>query len=256
MTSSKLTIGVVYPSVLGTYGDGGNALVLQRRATLRGIDAEVVPIELGAPIPRSLDIYTMGGGEDKAQAIAAEHLAKDNGLAAAVDRGAPVLAICASMQLLGNLYTDASGAEIPGLGLLDITTAPRGSRAIGELVTIPLLEGLTEPLTGFENHGGATCLGQEAGPLGRVLAGVGNGCLENVQDQQALEGAVQGSIIGTYLHGPVLARNPQLADLLLGEIVGDLEPLEVASVERLRRERLEAVSLAEFLQAEEEPRNT
>ncbi len=256
MTSSKLTIGVVYPSVLGTYGDGGNALVLQRRATLRGIDAEVVPIELGAPIPRSLDIYTMGGGEDKAQAIAAEHLAKDSGLAAAVDRGAPVLAICASMQLLGNLYTDASGAEIPGLGLLDITTAPRGSRAIGELVTIPLLEGLTEPLTGFENHGGATCLGQEAGPLGRVLAGVGNGCLENVQDQQALEGAVQGSIIGTYLHGPVLARNPQLADLLLGEIVGDLEPLEVASVERLRRERLEAVSLAEFLQAEEEPRNT
>ena len=245
MSLSKLAIGVVYPTVLGTYGDGGNAAVLQRRAALRGIDAEIVPVTLGSQIPTGLDIYTMGGGEDKAQAIAAEHLAADPALALAADRGAPILAICASMQLLGNLYTDANGKQIPGLGLLDITTTPRGERAIGELVTTPLLEGLTEPLTGFENHGGATCLGPEAKPLGRVLAGVGNGCLADGEGQQTLEGAVQGSIIGTYLHGPVLARNPQLADLLLSSVAGDLEPLELASVEQLRRERLDAVGLGE-----------
>lgn len=243
MNAGVLRIGVVYPTVLGTYGDGGNAMVLQRRAELRGIPAEIVPIELGQVIPSDLDIYTMGGGEDKAQALAAEHLAGDPGLARAAERGAPILAICASMQLLGNLYTDASGKEIPGLGLLDITTTPRGSRAIGELVTKPLLQGLTEPLVGFENHGGGTCLGSDASPLGMVLVGVGNGCTKNPGTQNGFEGAVQGSIIGTYMHGPVLARNPELADFLLSRVAGELTPLELGSVGRLRRERLDAAGL-------------
>ncbi len=233
---STLRIGVVYPSVFGTYGDGGNATVLKRRAQMRGIAAEVVPIELGTPIPADLDIYTMGGGEDSAQTIASSHLIADRGLTQAVGRGASVLAICASLQLLGVSYTNAKGELVPGLELLDLVTLPRGERAIGELVTQPVIPGLTQPLTGFENHGGGSCLGPQASPLGEVLVGVGNGC--DKPDQKLFEGAVQEGIVGTYLHGPVLARNPQLADLLIERQVGPLEPLTVPWVEELRQERL------------------
>ena len=166
----------------------------------------------------------------------------------------PILAICASLQVLGERYTDAGGREVEGLGLLDVVTRPRGSRAIGELVERPLLAGLTHLLTGFENHGGGTTLGPDARPLGKVLVGVGNGSVEDsleADDSSSVlyEGAVQGSIIGTYLHGPALARNPQLADYLLAEALGvnpgELAEIEMPLVERLRSERLEAVGVEE-----------
>ncbi len=236
MTDSILRVGLVYPSVLGTYGDSGNAAILAERARRRGLDAEVVVIELGATIPTELDIYALGGGEDVAQAIAAQQLRGDRGLSNAAKMGKPILAICAAMQLLGSEYTDANGKRVDGLGLLDVVTTPMGKRAIGEMVETPLLEGLTEPLTGFENHGGATCLGPDAKPLGRITSGVGNGC--DRPDQALYEGAVQGCVIGTYLHGPALARNPQLADLLLSRVLGDLEPLDVPYVPELRAERI------------------
>ncbi len=238
MSDTTLRIGVIYPQVLGTYGDGGNALVLAERARRRGFKATVVTVGLTESIPSELDVYTLGGGEDTAQALAAQRLRGQKGLVHGADKGAPVLAICASLQVLGQTYTDARGNQVEGLGLLDVVTTPRGQRAIGELVEEPLLPGLTEVLTGFENHGGATALGAEAAPLGRVVAGVGNGV------GAGLEGAVQGSVIGTYLHGPALARNPQLADYLLAKALGvelnEIEQLEVAGVERLRRERLAA----------------
>ena len=241
LESGVLEIGLIYPTVLGTYGDSGNALVLAERARRRGFGARVVPVEIGEPVPASLDIYTLGGGEDTAQALAAEHLrAGAGGMVAAQGAGAPVLAICASMQILGTEYTDAAGRRVGGLGLLDIVTTPRGSRAIGELIEAPLLEGLTGLLTGFENHGGGTCLGPDAEPFGRVLAGVGNACATDGEGPW-YEGAVQGSVIGTYMHGPVLARNPQLADLILSRVLGPLEPLEVPWVEALRGERLAEV---------------
>lgn len=243
MSDSILRIGLIYPAVLGTYGDSGNALVLAERARRRGFAAEVVPVEVGQAVPVGLDIYTLGGGEDTAQAIAADQLRGDTGLAEAARRAAPILAICASLQLLGTDYTDANGRRVDGLGLLDVKTSPRGSRAIGELVAEPMVDGLTEPLTGFENHGGGTCLGPDAQPLGLVTSGVGNGCLGEdgalgVGDEPKYEGAVQGSIIGTYLHGPALARNPQLADLLLSRVLGPLEPLDVPWVSELRNQRL------------------
>lgn len=240
MSDSILRIGLVYPAVLGTYGDSGNALILAERARRRGFAAEVVSVEVGQAVPADLDIYTLGGGEDTAQAIAADQLRGDTGLAEAARRGAPILAICASLQLLGTEYTDANGRRVDGLGLLDVKTSPRGSRAIGELVADPMIDGLTERLTGFENHGGGTCLGPDAQPLGLVLSGVGNGCRgsDSAGDEPGYEGAVQGSIIGTYLHGPALARNPQLADLLLTRVLGPLEPLEVPWVKELRNERL------------------
>lgn len=243
MTDSVLRVGLIYPSILGTYGDGGNAKILAERARRRGVEAEVVVIGLEEAIPTDLDIYTLGGGEDVAQAIAAQHMRGNRGLQRAAESRRPILAICAAMQLLGTEYTDASGKRVDGIGLLDVVTTPMGKRAIGELVERPLVDGLVEPLTGFENHGGCTRLGSEAKPLGQVLAGVGNGYTD-AEMQLRTEGAVQGSVIGTYLHGPALARNPELADLILSRALGELSPLEVRGVEQLRTERLAAAKVA------------
>ncbi|KXF84958.1 glutamine amidotransferase [Rhodococcus ruber Chol-4] len=234
MSESTVRIGLVLPDVMGTYGDGGNALVLRQRLRMRGHDAEVVSINLTDPVPDSLDLYTLGGAEDSAQRLATRHLQRHPGLQRAAGRGAPVLAICAAIQVLGNWYQTSAGERVDGVGLLDVTTAPQQTRAIGEVVTTPLVEGLHLPLTGFENHRGGTTLGPEARALGRVTRGVGNGVGDGV------EGAVQGSVIGTYMHGPVLARNPELADLLLARALGvdSLPPLDLPEVEHLRRERL------------------
>ncbi|OLL20312.1 MULTISPECIES: type 1 glutamine amidotransferase [unclassified Rhodococcus (in: high G+C Gram-positive bacteria)] len=234
MSESTVRIGLVLPDVMGTYGDGGNALVLRQRLRMRGHDAEVVSINLTDPVPDSLDLYTLGGAEDSAQRLATRHLQRHPGLQRAAERGAPVLAICAAIQVLGNWYQTSAGERVDGVGLLDVTTAPQQTRAIGEVVTTPLAEGLHLPLTGFENHRGGTTLGPDARALGRVTRGVGNGVGDGV------EGAVQGSVIGTYMHGPVLARNPELADLLLARALGvdSLPPLELPEVEQLRRERL------------------
>lgn len=248
MGASTLTIGVLAPEVLGTYGDGGNALVLARRAQMRDIDAEIVPIGLDEAIPSSLDIYTLGGGEDTAQILAAEHIRSGSGFASAVESNRVVLAICASLQILGNWYLDAQGRKVNGLGILDIETTAGQKRMIGELVTEPLVPGLTEKLTGFENHGGATSLGQDVHPLGKVLSGFGNGDggghgkTQEETPGQLYDGVWQGNIIATYMHGPVLARNPQLADWLLEKALGyQLEPLDLPSVDQLRHQRLQAV---------------
>lgn len=238
LSDSVLRIGILDPEVLGTYGDGGNALVLCERARRRGYAAEIVKIGLTDPIPEFLDIYTLGGGEDTAQTLAAEHLRRTRGLIRAAENQRPILAICASLQVLGISYTDAQNRQVDGLGLLDVETKPQGFRAIGELVTQPLLAGLREPLTGFENHGGATTLGQDARPLGRVLHGHGN-------DNQGFEGVTQGSIVATYMHGPVLARNPELADYLLERAIGESLPsLILETVKKLRQERFNAAGIS------------
>jgi lipid II isoglutaminyl synthase (glutamine-hydrolysing) len=234
MAESKVRIGLVLPDVMGTYGDGGNAVVLRQRLLLRGIAAEIVEITLADPVPESLDLYTLGGAEDYAQRLATRHLLRYPGLQRAAARGAPVLAICAAVQVLGHWYETSSGERVDGVGLLDATTAPQETRTIGELVTKPLLAGVTESLTGFENHRGGTILGTAASPLGAVVKGAGN------RTGDGFDGAVQGSVVATYMHGPCLARNPQLADLLLSRVVGELTPLELTEVELLRRERLAA----------------
>ncbi|WP_232525339.1 MULTISPECIES: type 1 glutamine amidotransferase [Mycobacterium] len=219
---------------MGTYGDGGNALVLRQRLLLRGIPAEIVEITLADPVPESLDLYTLGGAEDYAQRLATRHLIKHPGLQRAAQRGAPVLAICAAVQVLGHWYETSAGERVDGVGMLDATTSPQAARTIGELATRPLLAGLTERLTGFENHRGGTVLGPSASPLGAVVKGAGN------RSGDGFDGVVQGSVIATYMHGPCLARNPQLADLLLGSVVGELPPLPMPEVDLLRRERLAA----------------
>jgi lipid II isoglutaminyl synthase (glutamine-hydrolysing) len=234
MSASTISIGLVLPDVMGTYGDGGNAVVLRQRLRLRGIDAEIVEITLADPVPDSLDLYTLGGAEDYAQRLATKHLIQYPGLQRAAERGAPVLAICAAIQVLGHWYETSSGERVDGVGMLDVTTSPQPKRTIGEVVSQPLLPGLTQRLTGFENHRGGTVLGSSAQPLASVVSGAGN------RAGDGFDGAVQGSVVATYLHGPCLARNPELADLLLSRVVSDLAPLELAEVDALRRERLAA----------------
>ncbi len=219
---------------MGTYGDGGNAVVLRQRLRLRGISAEIVEITLADPVPDSLDLYTLGGAEDYAQRLATRHLVRHPGLQRAAARGAPVLAICAAIQVLGHWYETSAGERVDGVGLLDVTTTPQATRTIGEVVSTPLLTGVRQPLTGFENHRGGTVLGPAVSPLAAVKRGVGN------RAGDGIDGAVQGSLVATYMHGPCLARNPELADYLLTKVVGSLPPLKLPEVELLRGERLRA----------------
>lgn len=234
MTESAVRIGLVLPDVMGTYGDSGNSVVLRERLRLRGIAAEIVEITLDDPVPAELDLYTLGGAEDYAQRLATKHLLRYPGLQQAVSRGAPVLAICAAIQVLGHWYETSAGERIDGVGVLDVTTSPQPERTIGEVAATPLIDGLTQPLTGFENHRGGTVLGLDARPLAAVSKGAGN------RAGDGIDGAVQGSVVATYLHGCCLARNPELADHLLARVVGPLTPLEMPEVEQLRRERLAA----------------
>jgi len=234
MADSTVRIGLVLPDVMGTYGDGGNAVVLRQRLLLRDIDAEIVPITLDDAVPDSLDLYTLGGAEDYAQRLATKHLIRHPGLQRAADRGAPVLAICAAIQVLGHWYETSAGERVDGVGLLDVTTSPQAERTIGEVASNPLIDGLTQPLTGFENHRGGTVLGPDARPLAAVTKGAGN------RLGDGYDGAVQGSVVATYLHGCCLARNPDLADFLLSRVVGTLPALDLPEVEQLRRERLAA----------------
>lgn len=232
-STNAVRIALVLPDLLGTYGDFGNAVVLEKRLTWRGIGAEIVSVNFGEPVPDSCDIYVVGGGEDTAQTLAVRHLRAHPGMQRASARGATVLGVCAGIQIFGEKFTRADGVTHAGLGLIDATSHAGGSRAIGEMLAKPadgLFEGM---LTGFENHQGRTVLGSSARPLAHVTVGTGN-------DGQ-VEGAVQGKVLCTYLHGPVLPRNPHLADLLITWATGmKLAPLDLPDVTRLRAERAKA----------------
>jgi CobQ-like glutamine amidotransferase family enzyme len=255
-SDSALTIAVVYPDLLGTYGDGGNGLILARRAAWRGIPVDLVQADSGRPLP-SADIYCIGGGEDGPQVRAASALVADGTLHRSFDRGSVVLGVCAGYQLLGRSFPDSGDRRRDGLGLLDVTTRKgTGTRAVGELVAevMPdapkLIGGAGLPtLTGFENHGGVTSIGPGALAVARVVTGIGNG------DGDGTEGAWSQRVFGCYLHGPLLARNPGVADLLLGWAISSsgngqssaspvsLAPLAALDDEEelaLRRERLAA----------------
>lgn len=229
----SLSVAVVLPDLLGTYGDGGNGVVLARRAAWRGMAVDLLEVPSGVPMPTA-DLYCLGGGED-GPGVRAAAVLREGTLSRAHERGAVVLAVCAGFQVAGRSFPGADGRFHEGLGLLDVSTAKgTGRRAVGEVLAEPEVPGLPT-LTGFENHGAVTALGPGVRPLARVLAGVGNG------GGDGTEGAVGERVVGTYLHGPVLARNPALADLLLGWAVGeDLAALDDAEEEALRAARLAA----------------
>ncbi|GAA3443847.1 type 1 glutamine amidotransferase [Planomonospora venezuelensis] len=233
-SDSVLRLVWIYPDLLSTYGDQGNVLVLEQRARRRGIPVETVHVRSADPVPESGDIYLIGGGEDRPQILAAERLRRDGGLHRAVARGAAMLAVCAGYQIMGSTFGGEEGQPVDGIGLLDIASGRGGARAVGELVaeTDPALGVPT--LTGFENHMGVTRLGPGVRPLSRTVVGTGNG--------DGTEGCYAGKVVGTYLHGPALARNPGLADLLLTWATGaQLPPADDTWFTRLREERLAAV---------------
>jgi lipid II isoglutaminyl synthase (glutamine-hydrolysing) len=234
VTADTLDVALIYPQLLGLYGDRGNALALKHRAAVRGISVRIVEVQPTDPVPHGADIYLLGGGEDASMLVANELLTADRGLADAVSRAAPCLAVCAGLQLLATQFAGPDGVTRPGLGLLDAACGRlTGPRAVGEVVADPTRL-VDEPLSGYENHQGDAVLGPAAEPLAVVRHGVGNG-------HDRLEGAVQGSIVATYLHGPVLVRNPGIADHLLESAVGaPLRAWSDPSVDRLRRERLHA----------------
>jgi hypothetical protein len=232
--SSELRLVWVYPDLMSTYGDRGNLLILAHRAAARGIPVEPVEVRSGQRVPEQADIYLLGGGEDGPQALAARRLNADGGLHRSVQSGSVVFAVCAGYQLLGGSFF-AKDERHAGLGLLDLHSDRGPTRAVGELA------GQVDPrlglplLTGFENHGGRTHLGPGVYPLATVATGIGN--------DGTTEGAYHGRVLGTYSHGPALARNPALADLLLAWATGtQLPPLDETWTDRLRNERLTAVA--------------
>ncbi|GAA4667525.1 glutamine amidotransferase [Streptomyces chumphonensis] len=239
MSDSSLRVVWVYPDLLSTYGDQGNVLVVGRRAHQRGLNVDRIDVRSDQPVPTSGDIYLIGGGEDRPQRLAAERLVRDGGLQRAVDNGAIVFSVCAGYQILGHEFVNDQGERQPGLGLLDVTSVRgTGVRCVGDVLA-DMDEHLRLPqLTGFENHQGITHLGPTARPLARVRFGNGNGTGDGT------EGAWNDTVFGTYMHGPVLARNPLIADLLLKLAldVNALPPVDDRWYEALRAERIAAAT--------------
>ena len=198
--------------------------MLAERARARGHELDVAAIGMHDAVPAGIDLFYVGGGQDREQELVAHDLvAKGEALHAAVADGAVFLAVCGGYQLLGRSYVDVAGRELPGIGLLPLHTVAGSTRMIGDV----LLDcaWADRSLAGFENHAGRTLLDRGAEPLGRVLAGFGN------DGSSGFEGCRSGRVFGTYLHGPLLPRNPWLADLLLTEALAhagletSLEPL-------------------------------
>jgi len=218
-----LRVCALYPDLMNIYADRGNLLLLERRCRWRGLGFELRRSGLGERLdPDGADLFYIGGGQDRDQARCAQDLAevKRDALHHAAQRGAVVLAVCGGYQLLGHSYQMGSD-ELPGVGLADLRTVrEEGPRLIGNVaIEVELEPGRRRVLAGFENHGGRTYLGPGAQPLGRVLKGHGN------NGSDGLEGVHAGTVIGTYLHGPLLPKNAWFADWLIRRALGLSQPL-------------------------------
>ena len=211
----KIVLAHLYPDYLNIYADRGNLAVLRGRAQRRGIDLDVHEVGLDDALPADADFLYIGGGQDREQALIAPDLAaRGAALSEAVTGGAVVLAVCGGYQLLGRYYRDRSGSQQPGAGVFPLYTVAGDGRLIGDvLIECELDPGERQTVVGFENHAGRTVIDEGALPLGRVVAGFGN------DGKSGFEGCRLGNAIGTYLHGPLLPRNPWLADWLLAGAV-------------------------------------
>jgi CobQ-like glutamine amidotransferase family enzyme len=223
----KIKVGHLYPDYLNIYADRGNIAVLARRAALRGHELEVDAVSMGDALrPDAYDLLYVGGGQDREQALVAVDLgAKSDAVHAAIADGVAALAVCGGYQLLGAYYRDRDGTELPGIGVFPLHTIAGERRMIGDVLLDCEWAGAT--IAGFENHAGRTTLEPGATPLGRVVSGFGN------DGESGYEGCRVARAIGTYLHGPLLPRNPWLADWLLAQALAhasggdppDLAPL-------------------------------
>jgi CobQ-like glutamine amidotransferase family enzyme len=231
----------LYPDLMNIYADRGNLLLLERRCRWRGLDFELTGVGLADDLdPEAADLFYMGGGQDRDQALCARDLAerKRDSLHAAAARGAVILAVCGGYQLLGHSY-QLGEETLPGVGLVDISTVRGdGPRLIGNVaIEVEMEPGQRRVLAGFENHGGRTHLGARATALGRVLRGRGNNGVDGY------EGVRAGNVIGTYLHGPLLPKNVWFADWLIATALGASAPLSALDDE------LEALAHADACKA-------
>jgi CobQ-like glutamine amidotransferase family enzyme len=233
---------VLLPEILGTYGDGGNAAALGYRLSARGLSVELVPVGADQVVPLSCDLYLLGGSEDGPQEFVAGWLASGD-LARAAAGGAGVVAVCSGLQLLGREFPGPDDRPRPGLGLLPCTTlapAPGLPRAVGDVVVRGTPWQSVGDVIGFENHRGRTVLDPGATPLGSCVRGHGND--RSAGPGHRVDGVVHGRIVGTYLHGPVLALTPLLADVVLSWVLDPLPPVDDpafdAQVASARRRRL------------------
>ena len=234
----SIRVGHLYPDYLNIYADRGNIAVLDRRAAWRGHELDVTTLGMNdAIVPGAHDLYYIGGGQDREQLLVAENLAAkaEPLIEAVLDGGAALLAVCGGYQLLGRGYRGFHGEDMPGVGLLPLETVAGERRMIGDV----LLETELGPIAGFENHAGRTKLDPGAEPLGRVVAGFGN------DGESGYEGCRLGRAIGTYLHGPLLPRNPWLADWLLAQALAHRtngEPPDLAPLDDELEARAQSVS--------------
>jgi CobQ-like glutamine amidotransferase family enzyme len=237
-----IRVGHLYPEYLNIYADRGNIAVLERRAAARGHELRVDPLTVGTPLdPASHDLLYIGGGQDREQGMIAPDLAaRADGIRAAVDDGAAVLAVCGGYQLLGRGYRGRDGSWLAGAGLFPLETVAGETRMIGDvLLESSLQESPGTTIAGFENHAGRTILDEGALPLGRVVAGYGN------DGKTGFEGCRLGRALGTYLHGPLLPRNPWLADLVLSWAIAHAtqsEPQPLAPLDDDLERRAHAVA--------------
>ncbi len=276
---SVICIVDVLPELLGTYGDYGNVIVLAKRLQLRGFKVRIIQATADKSIPQTGDVYVLGGGEDSPQSEAAKILRNSKSLNIAYDNGSFVFGVCAGFQILGNSFVADNKVE-EGIGLADFYSVRGSRRSVGELVINSDIFGPNYLLSGFENHGGVTVLGQDVEPLGRVLIGKGNGYNESgnssyktdnstdpmqlsfnkysrsIDDKfsskmtkktpiQFRDGILSKRLLCTYMHGPVLARNYKLADFILNQIVPIEDEVDALGrlntySERLRTERLKS----------------
>lgn len=207
METRKIVIGHLYPDLLNLYGDRGNIACLKKRCNWRGVDTEVIEFNLGENIPfDTLDIILLGGGSDREQALVCKELLKwKSQFQQYVERDGVVIAVCGGYQLLGNYY-QTKDEKIEGLGLVDLYTVQEEGRLIDNIVLESTI--CKMPVVGFENHGGRTYIGNNQ-PFGKVVSGYGN------DGKSGYEGVVYRNVIGTYLHGPLLPKNPEVCDYLI-----------------------------------------
>lgn len=216
MTEMSITIGWLYPDLMSTYGDRGNIISLQKRAEWRDIEVTILPInpETSMSDLKKIDLIFGGGAQDLEQEIVMDDLRGNKGsvIKELINSGASALFVCGAPQLMGKYYEPAIGKRIEGVGIFDISTThpgPDSPRLIGNVAAKVELDDLSTTIVGFENHGGRTQLGKDAKPFAKVIKGYGN----NGEDRT--EGVVYKNAIGCYFHGPLLPKNPAIADWLL-----------------------------------------
>lgn len=218
----SLSIVWLYPDLMSTYGDRGNVIVLEKHCLWRGISVEIVTVTLETSITklRRCDLLFMGGAQDRQQKLSGEDFLKNKGpvVKEMVEKGIPALFVCAAYQFVGHYYKPYQGEKIPGAGIFDLYTEHQGDQAkrlIGNVVAelINPCELARKTIVGFENHGGRTILGSKMKPLAKVIRGFGN------NGEDGYEGAVYKNSIGSYFHGPLLPKNPHIADWLIQKAV-------------------------------------